>query len=292
MYIFVIFQLAAYSCSIPVLQTATHKMAAASTTLFVLPPDLLQSVLYEYCRGKDLFALSLALESSRSHRESSRSLIGAVLHKRLNNGVKDKDKWIPCFEEESSISNHISRFCGLLDYFEQLQHVLWCGKLEFNVNGLSEKLRSASTVLLSPPCCSPVALSQWHRFHHSPIKLQAHHYNFIPVPPYGQIIGVTRKDQDILKAIGWQMEAQNQVLTLSSQGGFILRVISPSQARQRLGRFGSGYRPKDSWVVENPTEGLVCSWEYPPESGSNPLPNTSDIIQSILHVVKNWEQIS
>jgi hypothetical protein len=269
-------------------------MAAASTsTLFVLPPDLLQLVLHDYCRGKDLFALSLALKSSRSHRESSRSLIGAVLHKRLNNGVKDKDKWIPCFEEEPSIANHISRFCALLDYFEQLQHVLWCGKFEFNVNGLSEKLRCANTVLRSPPCCSPVALSQWHIFRRGPIKLQAQHYNFIPVPPYGQIIAATKKDKDILKEIGLQMEAQNQVLTLSSKEGFILRVISPSQARQRLGIFGSGYRPKDSWVVEDPTEGLVCSWEYPPESESNPLPNTNDIIiQSILHVVKNWEQIS
>jgi hypothetical protein len=267
-------------------------MVAASTSiLFVLPPDLLQLVLHEYCRGKDLFALSLALESSHSHRESSRFLIGAVLHKRLKNGVKDKDKWIQCFEEETSIANHISRLCGLLDYFEQLQHVLWCGKIEFSANGLAEKLRSASTVLLSPPCCSPVALTQWHRFHHSPIKLQARYYNFIPVPPYGQLIGATREDQDILKEIGWQMEAQNQVLTLSTDEGFILRATSPSQARQRLGRFGPGYRPKDSWIVEDPTEGLICSWEYPTESDSNPLPNTNDIIQSILHVVKNWEQI-
>jgi hypothetical protein len=270
-------------------------MAASTSPLFVLPPDIIQLVLHEYCRGKDIFALSLALETSRSHRESSRSLIGAVLQKRLNNRVKDEDKWTLCFEDEASIATYISRFCALLDYFEQLQHVLWCGKLDFNVDGLYGKLRCASTLLRSPPCCSPVALSQWHVFRHTcrPIKLQARHYNFIPVPPFGQIIGATRKDQDILREIGSQMEAQNHVLTLSSQeGGFILRVISPSQARQRLGRFGTGYRPKDSWVVENPTEGLVCSWEYPPESDSNPLPNAKDTIQSILHVVKNWEQLS
>jgi hypothetical protein len=269
-------------------------MAAVSTsTLFVLPPDLLHIVLHEYCRGKDLFALSLALESNRSHRESSRSLIGAVLHKRLENGVKDKDKWLQCFEEERSITKHIARFCALLDYFEQLEHVLWCGELEIRGNGIVETFRCASVVLRSPPCCNPVALAQWHIFRHGPIKLQARRYNFIPVPPYGQIIGATKKDQNILEEIGWHLRALDQVLTLSSpREGFILRVISPWQARKRLESFGSGYRPNDSWVVESPTEGLVCSWEYPPESESNPLPNTKDIIQSILHVVKNWEQIS
>ena len=286
---------------------------AASTgipSLFVLPPEILQLILHEYCRGKDLFSLSLALESSRSYRERSRSLIGAVLQKRLTHGVllvhEDKEKWASCLEDEEqpSITNHIiSRYCALVDYFEQLRHVLWCGTLEFHGNGLSETLRRANTVLRSPPCCTPVALSQWHTsFRHTSscrpmIKLQARQYNFIPVPPYGQIMGATPNDQDIVNDIGRHLEAQNQVLTLSSpsqEEGFILRVISPAQARQRLGKFGTGYRPKDSWVVENPIEGLVCSWEYPPESDddSNPLPTTKNVIRSILHVVKNWEQIS
>ena len=98
------------------------------------------------------------------------------------------------------------------------------------------------------------------------IRTRAQPYNFVPVPPYGRVYGRTPRDEERLLEISRYLARHNLVLVKSATAGegFILRILSTEQARQRLEtRFGDRYRPPDSWIVEDPSYiGLVCSWEY------------------------------
>jgi hypothetical protein len=122
-------------------------------------------------------------------------------------------------------------------------------------------------------------------------------YNFAPIDPRGRIVGVTSADRQILKRIAQRMERDNLVGTLSTSqrrrnstspgegGEFILRIISFSQAEQRLERsFGNGSRyvqslkeERDVMVPMKSTTAmpildvstmnddecsLLCCWEY------------------------------
>ncbi|KAL3931199.1 MAG: hypothetical protein SGBAC_011422 [Bacillariaceae sp.] len=91
------------------------------------------------------------------------------------------------------------------------------------------------------------------------VPLRSQPYNFVPIPPYGRLQGISQQDKSIVQQIRLALEESDQVMTLIVRNSrLILRIISPQQARRRLSAF-----PSLSGNIEQlgATEGLMCCWE-------------------------------
>ena len=185
---------------------------------------------------------------------------------------------------------------ALIDYLEQkrTRRSVWCGCMEFpalspgDISGAKTRIE---VVLQSSPCSwTRKALCEWNRTseafscrnnsqseernHERDLRLiclsQPQPYNFVPIPPYGRILGKSLKSEQELKRIGEYLDAYDLVITLPDsiatafgsastcsgrrrtinrqhQGRMIIRIISPNQARERVRRRlgASSYRPPD-----------------------------------------------
>ena len=268
-------------------------METAQSLLFRLPPELLMLILSRYCSGKSLSTFWLALAGSQEFRKKAWSLVQkavAVRVFRVNCWSQWNESCLKSFLPRGEFGS-LSPACIALDYFEELSGVLWCGWMEFDIDRYRDprNLRRARVLVYSPPCWKPLALAEWNTFAGNYLPLEAQLYNFVPIPPYGQLIGITKDDKAVLSHVSRYLQSQNQVLTVRSscrRRSFILRVIGPEQARERLARFGSKYRPSNSWIIEKPEEGLVCSWEYPPEIE----PSGEQVLESMKCILTNYHQ--
>ena len=230
---------------------------------------------------------------------------------------------------------------ALLDFFEHnaTRRSVWCGTMDFpsltSSNSMSGERTQISVIVQASHCSwTRKALCGWcetaNAFSYSLnnsscekpptdeqspniIRLsQPQPYNFVPIPPYGRILGKSPESQEALKRIGEYLEAHDLVITLpdlvpttiqsvttcsgrrrtinrqhSQQRRLIVRIISPNQARDRVRRrLGASYRPPD-WddvvgdcreldvakVMNHNAAGLVCCWEY--EGGDDEATETS-----------------
>ncbi len=237
-------------------------------THWLLPQEILQHILSDFCDQRTLENLWFAI--SCNHRISSRfwHLLNQVIDKRIARQTQSEDF---CKIADSLLRGSVRRNrdqvlhqrLNVLTYCEQSLGILWCGYLEFKDPLLPDWSAQTAKVVLQ---CDEDrwnwahAVGWNHSFTHT-IKLVSQMYNFVPVTPRGQIFGVTVEDRAIIHEVSRQLQARDQVMTLrfGNMDGFILRVISPLQAHQRLAKF------KGSSIAhfQTSSNALVCSWECP-----------------------------
>ena len=206
---------------------------------------------------------------------------------------------IPCKEDTLKVNGTLSMpwvLPALIDFFEHkgTRRSVWCGHMEFSAlspNNISGEKTRIEVVLQSSSCSwTRKALCEWNKtsdafsFRSNSLSKEHIHkrdqrliclsqpqpYNFVPIPPYGRILGKSWKSQQELKRIGEYLDAHDLVITLPDsiattfgssgtcsgrrrsinrqhQGRMIVRIISPNQARERVRRrLGtSSYRPPD-----------------------------------------------
>jgi hypothetical protein len=118
------------------------------------------------------------------------------------------------------------------------------------------------------------------------IKLVSQTYNFIPIRPRGRIYGISDEDKETIRDIRRRLGSRDQVMSLRyrNDDGFIVRIISPEQAKQRLASFFQHGNQKDNF--ESAPEGLLCSWEYPSDL---PL-KKEDQFKSVARTLCNYKK--
>ncbi|CAJ1947195.1 unnamed protein product [Cylindrotheca closterium] len=93
----------------------------------------------------------------------------------------------------------------------------------------------------------------------SVVQLRSQRYNFVPIPPYGRLQGISDQDKAIIQRVRLTLEESDHVMTLIVRNNrMILRIISPNQARRRLQAFPSLSNKFQQLAA---TEGLLCCWE-------------------------------
>jgi len=176
---------------------------------------------------------------------------------------------------------------------------IWCGRIEVllwiprgNFHGFERKILQANAMLLSP---------NWDLAHYSgwesvlerknsssndsenkntnplrTIQLVAEAYNFLPTPPMGRLVGMTQKDQDVLRTIAGRLSDQNTVAILSrfmdAHKSLIdtVRILSRSQASERARTMPSlpfsFYVHHDDLAnaaeLDDAGQELLCCWQY------------------------------
>jgi len=264
-------------------RASSADVVSATTDLCCLPPELLQFIFTQYCDASMFENLWYAASSSdKGCVNQFWQLLNQVVDLRIKRrsstsccGDQDLPRLASTALVRSDFNDPHRTFRQrliVLKYSEQLPGVIWCGYVEFKDPMMPEWSAQTARVVLR---CDEAKNSwnwthavAWNQcFSQATVKLVSQMYNFVPVRPRGQLFGVTTEDQAILAGVSRKLHSRDQVMTLrfGNTDGFILRVVSPAQAHQRLGRLfgGSGgeiSRPMTQALKTSP-EALVCSWE-------------------------------
>ena len=187
----------------------------------------------------------------------------------------------------------LSHHLMALDYCERMRDVIWCGYMEFNDPMLPDWSAEHASVLLvansndsnDGGAWSLENMHSWSSCFPIQAKLVSRTYNFIPIGPRAQIQGVSEQDKETIRIVRRRLEARDQVMTLRfpNEDGFVLRIISPEQAKRRLASFFQQRQHFESFP-----EGLLCSWEYPSEL-ETPTPKDK-LFQSIVRTLWNYRR--
>jgi hypothetical protein len=260
-------------------------------TLSLLPREILRQILTSYCDCSDLENIWRAASANKRQAKLFWDLLNQVLDLRIANSARSSDHLNIADSLLLGLEPRKRNFAfrqrlNILRYSEQLCGVLWCGYMEFKDPLMPDS--NARTVKVVLRCdednWSWNHAVGWNQSFSHAIKLVSQLYNFIPIRPRGQIFGVTPEDQAVIRDVSRQLESRDQVMTLrfSNARGFILRIISPSQAHRRLERFV--WSPVASF--DTSVEALVCSWECPPiwedNSGDVPLSKKLEAINGMV----------
>jgi hypothetical protein len=259
-----------------------------------LPREILQDILSLYCDKRALATFWQAVSGSRFHGDAFWFLLGKAVVDRFGNINEVKDDLLSCIprvpEEQACRSiqtRHLSQSLTVLEYSERISDVIWCGHMEFKDPMLPDwSAQHVRVVLRSDESWSLRNLHGWNLAFPATIKLVSTSYNFIPVRPRGRIYGLTREDSATIRDIRRRLEARDQVMTLrfGNDDGFILRIISPEQAQQRLSSF---FRGGSKGSFEIFPDGLLCCWEFPSD-----VPLTiEDHLKSISLTVGNYRHL-
>jgi hypothetical protein len=211
-----------------------------------------------------------------------------------------------------------------IDYCEQIpMNLIWCGKLQFKDPSALRPFHSSSALLddevqvmltSSPLQWNTDHLSTWCSImdgldNHSSVASHDRHeitlqnYNFVPIHPRARIVGFTSADRQTLRRISLRMERDNLVGTLAARsrrhhdgGDFILRIVSFSQAEERLERLFNGSsrvktlkhekmrmvpmtsRTTDGSMMDvDDRNSLLCCWEHESSWDNNQTRTRADI---------------
>lgn len=265
-----------------------------TSTLCVLPRDILLNILGTYC---DCQTLNNAWEAFSSNKRLADNFW--IL---LNDAIDDRTARQPFPDEAFDaiagsppwdlVTTHRNRIfrqrTTVLKYCEDHVGVLWCGQMEFMDPLIAEGRTQTAKVILR---CDQgywnwEYVVAWNNCFPSTIKLVSQIYNFVPIRPRGQILGVTPQDQAVIHSVSQTLQARDQVMTIRfpNSQGFILRILSPSQARHRLARFGWN----SSTDLDTVASALICSWECPvlsPDELGDPI-STKDKYAAIHRIVR------
>ena len=299
------------------------------------PPEILGTILANYCDRRDITNVWFAILGSEEYVEflwplmvhdcthaklnsflQDQQLVDPAKHHQRNKSRKRTRRMPACLQtliqDELNNSNTIMtpgssstlldqrkyqtrrllQRLKLVEYQERLPGVLWSGRMEFSVpremRFFQEERLTASVKL----CCygesigggsegckmtnlddvggcdkemnawSFVNLRSWNtcfpEWLHV-VQLRSQPYNFVPIPPYGRLQGISAKDKIAIQRVRSVLEESDQVMTLIVRNNrLILRIISPQQARRRLEAFPS---MASKFEQLTKTEGLLCCWE-------------------------------
>jgi hypothetical protein len=179
----------------------------------------------------------------------------------------------------------LSRRLVMLEYSRKLPNVIWCGRVEFkDPRSPDWSSQHASVVLKAPQCFNANWLQRFRDEFSESIKMSSQLYNFVPIPPFGRLVGITSKDRTTLQDIRKCLEQHDQVMTLRYPSrNLILRVISPEQSSRRLSAF-PGARTKFTTFEE----GLLCCWEVRCDWEEAIAQETFD---AIFHTLFNFQKL-
>jgi hypothetical protein len=212
---------------------------------------------------------------------------------------------LPNVEHSTSLmtmrTRYLSQRLTALDFCECIPDVIWCGHMEFKDPMLPDwSAQHAGVVLRSIDDDENNNSWRLHSLHGwrsafpiFAIKLVSQSYNFIPIRPRGRLCGLTEQDRATIRDIRRRLESRDQVMTLRyrNDDGFILRIISPEQAKRRLSSFFSstGRSNQDAAAsFESFSEGLLCCWEYPSDDDS---PVTKEAqFESLFSTLRSYKQ--
>jgi hypothetical protein len=278
--------------------------------LTIYPAEILNSILLLYCDHRDLLNLWLAVCGCNQHVAILWPLLQRLTEKRLDVLIQDrrqplKECSILELEEEETNNNHatttrittelrrqqtrsLSERLLLIDYGQHLHSVIWCGRMEFSIPRhlrFHDKLEACVKLCCDDENWSFQAMHAWN-IHFPPsipiVELRSQLYNFVPVPPFGRLKGVTRQDQEIIQRVRSELEETNQVMTLRfTQMKIILRIISPDQARRRS-------FPGLLQKFENFSDGLLCCWEISDRWEDERTLSRNDKLQTIASTLNRY----
>lgn len=271
-----------------------------------LPREIVVYTLCAYCDASCLGHLLRAYWCDSRRKRYFWSVLTSVVDHRITE-VPTHDEASRNLKEElriiaKNILEHLDSECAierfrafdvqlcLMTYVERLQNILWCGRIEFRDSSMPyQSARTANIVVMSDTDgWSWTHAYNWNRAFPGAIKVSSQLYNFVPVKPRGHMIGVTTQDREILQSVSSQLQAFDHVMALRFENspGFILRIVSPEQARQRLARFGTRMVAAFSTFPNS----LVCSWEC----HSQNLLSMSDLdkIQTIERLVEMYDGLN
>lgn len=263
-----------------------------------LPIDIFHRILSCYCECDELGSFWLAVSADKMHAFLFWQLFCRVLKERLIKASRHTVVGHTVDTLETSLSNReftadialrhqiITRSLRMLEYRERLDGVIWCGYMEFNDPLLPDWSAETVKVVVRSEANTQSwqDMFSWNACFSHTIKLCSQLYNFVPVRPRGQVFAVNEADKQTLRDISNRLEGRDQVMTLRfpNKQGFILRLVSPQQARQRLSRFQGS--PLADFNIS--PDALVCSWESELEH-----PVTAEHqLESISQIVANHRQ--
>lgn len=268
-------------------------------SLECLPPEILHTVLGRYCDASSLEQLRYACSWNLRYREYIWNLLAVVVDHRIAS-AQAQTSWdhehkddlrqlatnilrnlnsVSIWDRHQLFRNQLS----VMKYSEGLQGIVWCGYVEFGEPVMTDSNVLTANVIVKSDAdgWSWNNAYGWKRSFSRTIKVISQHYNFIPVKPRGRIYGVSKEDQEIIQIVSSRLQARDQVMTLryKNSNGFILRIISPEQAHQRLSGMGTSLVA----AFQTSPNSLVCSWECP-ESPLATLANSAkiEIIESVV----------
>lgn len=280
-------------------QTGDNELLSFS----LLPQEILHYALGGYCDASSLGHLLHAYSLNSRSRDYFWSLLTCVVGHRIANctvNISPSDiqkDYLPQLAhnildnlDSKRTSDRLRAFgmqLSVMRYLEEIQSTIWCGYIEFREpSSPRQEVTTAKVVVKSETDgWSWTQVYGWNRSFSSTIRVTSQQYNFFPVKPRGHIFGATEHDQDIIKSISSRLEASDQVMTLRAvhPNGFVLRIVSPEQAHQRLARLGASLVA----TFTNLENSLVCSWECP---DMNVLTlSDSDKIETIDRMVRELD---
>lgn len=229
------------------------------------PIELLERSL-EYLDCESIVKFWLAVCSCDQHKSHVWPMLDALINQRT------KELKVLCLEDSGHSpttdekmmmtagqqTRSLSRRLVVLEYSQTLQHTIWCGRVVFKDPLLPDwSSQSASVALKTSTNWNIHTMQQFQAEFCKEIQLSSQLYNFVPVQPFGELIGITPKDQATLRDIRHRLEQRDQVMTLRYPNpNVILRIISPEQASQRLSAF-----PRLRDRFDTFPQGLLCCWE-------------------------------
>lgn len=290
------------------------RQSAPPTLLSLLPREIIQNILSLYCDCKSIALFWQAFSVSQIHSSGICDLLDNAVGDRFRNldeSIEDsKERILSCISPPGQVepselqtnpkvkvrrmqTRYLSQRLTALDYCEQIPNIIWCGLMEFKDPMLPDWSAQHAQVVLLPDDGGRYTnawtirnIHGWSSSFPIQIKLVSQNYNFIPIPPRGRIFGISNEDKETIRDIRRRLESRDQVMTLRyrNDDGFILRIVSPEQARQRLSSF---FLHSD---FETFPEGLLCSWEYPSgEDDYSPLAK-EDLLKSVFHNLSNYKK--
>ena len=163
---------------------------------------------------------------------------------------------------------------------------VWCGQLtieSFHTGGF--RVRSNARVIITSPMQRPSLIPSGSLLlkNHVPCSaFRCEPYNIIPVPPWGQIRGLTEQDNAILDPVVQHLNDTHQVAVPSSFHSYHslnVRIVTKRRAQESLPR-----RLETSWLIDDDdllqSSPLLCCWHE--DDDASDLAHDRDYIPYVI----------
>lgn len=269
--------------------------------LHELPQELLDFSLSNFCDGESLWTLecALSLSSDAFCVQTTRRVIPWVVHKKLleiaatiqESGLPDDVvntrgavQWIEAIANLQDIDGEATGMrllfenTAVLDFLQESLHVysnvykghlewpIWCGEITVDSSVSGTRMRNTCAVIVTAPIQRPCFVSGINLLpNHAPApKFRLEPYNIIPIPPWGNMRGLTETDESMLVRIMDRLEELNEVAVprnLDASELLDIRIVTQIQAQRLLSTVPWSPR-KSAWIVESEREkSLICCWK-------------------------------
>ena len=284
----------------------------------LFPPELLETILSSFCDGKALSSLYAAA----FHHTILPKLIQKIIDRKLlrladlieSNGLasehqtpagqrdlRDACHWIRSIPsgdenlEAKRLSKVVSENAMILDFLQMslqeycdikkgyFEWPIWCGLICVEFFDTGDRVRHTVAVTITSPMQQPSLIPgaslirNWCPFG----NFRSEPYLMVPLPPWGRVHALPSDGAASLNLIVQSLSRTGQLGVPVHRGGDSLnvRLITRDQAVNRSARVPSS---KTSWLLDQQSTDLFCSWYDDSDGISNPR----DYIDYIYHLQK------